>query len=116
MKAIYLTAATMMLASRGRERGRLPDEADHDDRAAGAGRHQRCGRAHRRAEARRGLGRTVVVENRAGAGGNIGTVAAARAPKDGYTLLMTLSSSQAINPALYKAPGFDPVKDSCRRF
>ena len=57
------------------------------------------------------LGGSVVVDNRPGAGGNIGTVAAARAAKDGYTLLMTVSSAQAINPALYKAPGFDPVKD-----
>lgn len=54
---------------------------------------------------------SVVVENRPGAGGNIGTQFAAKAPKDGYTLLMTISSSQAINPALYKNPGFDPVKD-----
>jgi tripartite-type tricarboxylate transporter receptor subunit TctC len=57
------------------------------------------------------LGGPVVVENRPGAGGNIGTQAVAKAPKDGYTLLMTISSSQAINPALYKNPGFDPVKD-----
>lgn len=57
------------------------------------------------------LGGSVVVENRPGAGGNIGTQAVAKAPKDGYTLLMTISSSQAINPALYKNPGFDPVKD-----
>lgn len=57
------------------------------------------------------LGGSVVVENRPGAGGNIGTQAVARGPKDGYTLLMTISSSQAINPALYKNPGFDPVKD-----
>lgn len=57
------------------------------------------------------LGGPVVVENRVGAGGNVGTQAAAKAPKDGYTLLMTISSSQAINPALYKDPGFDPVKD-----
>ena len=57
------------------------------------------------------LGGTVVVENKVGAGGNIGTQAAAKAAKDGYTLLMTISSSQAINPAVYKAPGFDPVKD-----
>ncbi len=54
---------------------------------------------------------SVVVENRPGAGGNIGTQAAARAAKDGHTLLMTISSSQAINPALYKNAGFDPVKD-----
>ena len=57
------------------------------------------------------LGGNIVVENRVGAGGNIGTAAAAKAPKDGYTLLMTISSSQAINPTLYKTPGFDPVKD-----
>jgi tripartite-type tricarboxylate transporter receptor subunit TctC len=57
------------------------------------------------------MGASVVVENRPGAGGNIGTQAAARAPKDGHTLLMTISSSQAINPALYKNAGFDPVKD-----
>ena len=57
------------------------------------------------------LGVSTVVENRAGAGGNIGTQAVAKAAKDGYTLLMTISSSQAINPALYKAPGFDPVAD-----
>ncbi len=54
---------------------------------------------------------SVVVDNRPGAGGNIGTQLVAKAPKDGYTLLMTISSSQAINPALYKNPGFDPVKD-----
>ena len=43
------------------------------------------------------LGGTIVVDNRVGAGGNIGTAAAAKAPKDGYTLLMTISSAQAIN-------------------
>ncbi|OUM00469.1 tripartite tricarboxylate transporter substrate binding protein [Variovorax sp. JS1663] len=57
------------------------------------------------------MGASVVVDNRPGAGGNIGTQLAAKAPKDGYTLLMTISSSQAINPALYRNPGFDPVKD-----
>jgi len=54
---------------------------------------------------------SVVVDNRPGAGGNIGTQLVAKGPKDGYTLLMTISSTQAINPALYKNPGFDPVKD-----
>lgn len=57
------------------------------------------------------LGASAVVDNRPGAGGNIGTALVARGPKDGYTLLMTISSSQAINPSLYKNPGFDPVKD-----
>ena len=57
------------------------------------------------------LGSPVAVENRPGAGGNIGTQFVGKSAKDGYTLLMTISSSQAINPALYKNPGFDPVKD-----
>jgi tripartite-type tricarboxylate transporter receptor subunit TctC len=59
----------------------------------------------------RSLGQPFVIENRPGAGGNIGTQAAARAKPDGYTLLVTISSSQAINPALYKKVPFDPVKD-----
>jgi tripartite-type tricarboxylate transporter receptor subunit TctC len=57
------------------------------------------------------MGQTFIVDNRAGAGGNIGTGLAARAPKDGHTLLLTISSTQAINPAIYKKPGFDPVND-----
>ena len=57
------------------------------------------------------LGGSVVVENRPDAGGNIGTAQAAKAPRDGYSLMMTVSSAQAINPALYKNPGFDPVRD-----
>ena len=57
------------------------------------------------------MGQTFVVDNRVGAGGNIGTGLAARAPKDGHTLLLTISSTQAINPAIYRKAGFDPVKD-----
>ncbi len=53
----------------------------------------------------------VVVENRPGAGGNIGTQLVAKAPKDGHTVLVAISSSQAINPSLYRQPGFDPVRD-----
>lgn len=57
------------------------------------------------------LGGKVVVENRVGSGGNIGAAAVARAPKTGYTLLMTVSSALVINPAIYKSTGFDPVAD-----
>ncbi len=57
------------------------------------------------------LGQPVVVENRAGAGGAIGTVAVAKAAPDGYTLLLTLTSSHVVAPFLYKNIGFDPVKD-----
>jgi tripartite-type tricarboxylate transporter receptor subunit TctC len=57
------------------------------------------------------LKQPIVVENRAGAGGNIGTVAAAKAKPDGYTLMLTTNGTQVINPWLYSNTGFDPVKD-----
>jgi len=57
------------------------------------------------------LGQQVVIDNRPGAGGNIGTAIASKAPKDGHTLMITLSSAHVVNPSLYKNPGFDPVKD-----
>lgn len=56
------------------------------------------------------LGRTVVVENRPGAGGNIAAEAVARAPADGNTLLMSFTS-HAINASLYPSLPFDPEKD-----
>jgi tripartite-type tricarboxylate transporter receptor subunit TctC len=57
------------------------------------------------------IGASIVVENRPGAGGNIGTQSVARSAKDGYSLLLTINSAQAINPSLYKNPGFDPIND-----
>ena len=56
------------------------------------------------------LGQTFVVENRPGAGSNLGTVAVARSAPDGYTLLVT-SSAFVVNPALYKQVPYDPFKD-----
>ncbi len=56
---------------------------------------------------RRILGQTVVVENRAGAGGSIGTAAIANAPPDGYTIGIGTASTLAINPAAYKSLPFD---------
>jgi tripartite-type tricarboxylate transporter receptor subunit TctC len=52
-----------------------------------------------------------VVENRAGAGGNIGTAAAARTEPDGYTLLWGTNGTHAGNEFMYASLGFDPVKD-----
>ncbi len=57
------------------------------------------------------LGQSFVVDNRAGAGGNIGASLAAKAPADGYTLFMGTVGTHAINQALYKKMPFDPVKD-----
>jgi len=56
------------------------------------------------------LGQSVVVENRAGAGGTVATVAVARAAADGYTLLFA-STSHAINAAIYKKLPYDTLKD-----
>src|SRR5262249_44866597 len=56
------------------------------------------------------LGKPVIVENRGGAGGNIGIAAAARAGGDGYTLLVC-SSAYVVNPSLYAQATYDPYKD-----
>ena len=57
------------------------------------------------------LGKTFVVENRPGAGQQIGVGAVAKAEPDGHTLLMATSSAMGVNPTLYKKIAYDPVKD-----
>jgi tripartite-type tricarboxylate transporter receptor subunit TctC len=57
------------------------------------------------------LGQPVIVENRAGAGGNIGGDAVAKSPADGYTLLMSSGGMVSVNPHLYPKMAFDPAKD-----
>lgn len=56
-------------------------------------------------------GQQVIVENRAGAGGNIGTEAAAKAPPDGYTMVLGTVGTHAINQSLYANLGYDAVRD-----
>src|SRR3954469_19870539 len=57
------------------------------------------------------LGQPVVVDNRPGAGGNIGAELVAKSPADGYTMFMGTSGPLAINASLYKSIGFDPLRD-----
>ena len=57
------------------------------------------------------LGQPVVVENRGGSGGNIGGDAVAKAPADGYTLLMSSGGMVSVNPHIYNRMPFDPAKD-----
>jgi tripartite-type tricarboxylate transporter receptor subunit TctC len=56
-------------------------------------------------------GQPVIIDNRPGANGNIGTEYAAKATADGYTLLMGTAGTHGINPSLYRKLGFDAVKD-----
>ena len=62
-------------------------------------------------ELSRELGQPVIIDNRPGAGGNIGSQAVARAQPDGYTLVMGTVGTHAINPSLYKKMPYDHVKD-----
>ena len=57
------------------------------------------------------LGQRVVVENKGGAGGNIGAASVAKAAPDGYTLLMVSSGPGAVNKLIYKSLPYDPLKD-----
>jgi len=57
------------------------------------------------------LGQQVVVENRGGAGGTVGTDAAAKAAKDGYTITVASTSTHVVAPSVYKKLGYDPVAD-----
>jgi tripartite-type tricarboxylate transporter receptor subunit TctC len=62
-------------------------------------------------ELARALGQAVVVDNKGGAGGLMGTAEGIRAPADGYTLLLSSQGTTVFNLGLYKAPGYDPLKD-----
>lgn len=59
----------------------------------------------------RSLGQTVVIDNRSGAGGNIGAAAVAKAPADGYTILLATTGQAATNKLMYKDITYDPQKD-----
>jgi len=62
-------------------------------------------------ELARSLGVGVIVDNRPGQGGSVGADAVAKSAPDGYTLLMTTSATQSVNPHLYPRLGYDPFRD-----
>lgn len=62
-------------------------------------------------ELAKGLGQPVIVDNKGGGGGLAGTAEGARAPADGYTLLLTSQGTMVFNLGLYKTLGYDPLKD-----
>ena len=57
------------------------------------------------------IGQTVIVENRPGAGGMLGTALVAKAPPDGHTIVICTIGTCAVNPTLFKNPGYDLFKD-----
>jgi len=63
------------------------------------------------AELQKSMGQSVIIDNRPGAGGNIGADVVAKSPPDGYTLLMGTVGTHAINQSLYPKMPFDPIKD-----
>src|SRR5512145_990069 len=62
-------------------------------------------------ELQKALGQPVIVDNKAGAGGNVGAAEVAKANPDGHTLLMGTVGTHAINAALYPGLPFDPIRD-----
>jgi tripartite-type tricarboxylate transporter receptor subunit TctC len=63
------------------------------------------------AEMSKTLGQQIVIDNRAGAGGNVAADLAAKSPPDGYTVFFATGGTHGINPSLYKSIPYDPVKD-----
>ena len=57
------------------------------------------------------LGEKIIIDNRPGAGGTVGTRAVAKSDPDGYTLILGYTGTLAIGPSLYKNVGYDPRKD-----
>ena len=87
----------------------LPVETDPRDRALRAGRRRRHRGTRSGPKLTERWGQQVIVDNRAGANGNIGAELAARAAPDGYTLFVGATGPMAINPTLYPKLAFDPV-------
>ncbi len=106
-----LCAALAIAASAAWSQDKYPTAPGHDHRPPGRRRRERRHRAHRAQKLTELNGQQFLVENRPGAGGNIGIASVSRAKPDGYTVLITADSAYVINPSLYRSTGFDPVKE-----
>src|SRR5215510_13764884 len=105
-----LSAACRRHGAGADQQRRLSQSACADDRAVRSRRSGRHLRPPDRQKLSEQLGQQFVIENRPGAGGNIGAGVAARAPADGYTLLVG-SSTLWVNASLYPQIPYDPVRD-----
>ena len=106
--AVAAVAAVIPAAAQAQD---YPTKPDPHRRAVPPRRRHRHPRPRGGAEADRGLGQSVVVDNRPGAGGNIGSELVAKAAPDGYTLEMGTVGTHAINASLYAKMPYDHVKD-----
>ena len=99
-------------AAGGAQAQTYPLAAGHRDRPVPGRRLDRLARPHAGAEARAAAqGQTFVVENRPGGANVVAAVAVAKSPPDGHTLLMTTSTTMAINVSVFKNLAYDPAKD-----
>jgi len=108
--ALVLTAATIAAIPLGSARAEYPDRTITIVSCFPAGGGTDIAMRMINNELGEALGKSVIVENRGGAGGSLGTAFVARAPADGYTLL-GCSSAFVVNPSLYANVAYDPFKD-----
>jgi tripartite-type tricarboxylate transporter receptor subunit TctC len=109
-RTIYLAIAALAAISAGGARAEYPDRAVTIVACFPAGGGTDIAMRLINTELGAALGKPVIVENRGGAGGSLGTTFVARAPADGYTLL-GCSSAFVVNPSLYANVAYDPFKD-----
>ena len=113
MRLIFAAALALLIGCFvASARAGMAGKDRHDHRSVHRRRHRRPVRAAScHATCSRSSAASFIVENRAGAGGNIGAAAVAKAPNDGYTLLLGTVSTHAINQFMYSNMQFDPAKD-----